>query len=206
MINCLVFVDWFQSYVFPAGDHLCCVLLGWRDSRGHSMLHQAFRILLWAYWYVILVFRLLCALMEARQRVPVGPTERDPIKRQFHSMTRTPQAPHHEVMKTCSNSQAVVLTGYESPQHRRYLRAVAESAEHQDDHSCWQETHKKSGIIQSSWSCDFLDWFFIYCYFLHKRFLNVRFLWMSQYLVGWLLNFFFLTFFFYNQAFNFKSI
>jgi len=85
----------------------------------------------------VLEFRPQCALIETRQRVPEGPTERDPIKRQFHSMTRKPQAPHHEVLKTCSNSQAVALTGYESPQHRRYLRAVAETAEHQDDHSCW---------------------------------------------------------------------
>ena len=77
----------------------------------------------------------MCASIEARRRAYEGPTERDPIKPQFQSMKRSTQAPHYEVSKTCSNSQVPALTGYESPQHRRYLRAVAESADHQDDQS-----------------------------------------------------------------------
>ena len=129
---------------------LCHVWLNGCNCRGESCLRHELRILLSAAWDVILEFRSLCALMDLRQRVPEGPTERDPIKRQFHSMTRTPQAPHLEVSKTCSKSQATALTGYESPQHRRYLRAVAESAEHQDDHSCWPETYGQSRMIQLS--------------------------------------------------------
>ena len=74
--------------------------------------------------------------MEERQRVPVGPTERDPINRQTPFMTPSFQSPPHEVPKTLSSSQSVQLTGYESPQHRRYLRSVAESTEHDDDYSC----------------------------------------------------------------------
>ena len=126
----------FQAIVSQPNGHLCQVWLTNGIAQSRQQSSPGVECPSVSVLGSVLVVHPLCALMEQRQRVPVGPTERDPIKRQFHSMTRTPQAPHQEVSKTCSNSQAVALTGYESPQHRRYLRAVAELAEHQDDHSC----------------------------------------------------------------------
>ena len=127
----------FQDIFFQPDGHLCNVWI--TNGIAHRRQQVPFGVEepLVSVLGCVLEIQPLCALMRERQSVLVGPTERDPIKRQFHSMTRTPHAPHQEVLKTSSNSQAVALTGYESPQHRRYLRSIADSSEHQDDHSCW---------------------------------------------------------------------
>ena len=61
---------------------------------------------------------------NAKESSTEGSTAREPIN--FDFMNKTDLTPRKEFKQSASHSSASQLTGYESPQRRRFLRELAE--------------------------------------------------------------------------------
>ena len=77
----------------------------------------------WSYGFTELVIDLYDYL-HAKESSTEGSTARDPINSDF--MDKTDLTPGKEFIQAASHSSASQLSGFESPQRRRFLRELAE--------------------------------------------------------------------------------